>query len=158
MLRDRKSQFVYVLLFFVRGDLWLPCVVSESLEDLIWDQGIENPPSRYLTDDQVWKLFFDILFGLQHLHHSAILYRDMKPPNVLLQHSVERMTGRLKCRAQLSDFGTAELLGERKIRAERNGYTGTIEFTAPELLEVDDRVSSFVLGKQHRCGRFVPMR
>ncbi|PHJ22919.1 wee kinase [Cystoisospora suis] len=112
---------------------------GESLEDLIWDQGVENPPSRYLTDDQIWKLFFDILFGLQHLHHSAILYRDMKPPNVLLQHSVERMTGRLKCRAQLSDFGTAELLGERKIRAERNGYTGTIEFTAPELLEVDDR-------------------
>ncbi|EPR64550.1 Wee kinase [Toxoplasma gondii GAB2-2007-GAL-DOM2] len=122
--------WLFVLMEYCNGD---------SLENLIWDRGVENPPSRYLTDDQIWKLFFDILFGLQHLHHSAILYRDMKPPNVLLQHSVERMTGKLQCRAQLSDFGTAELLGERIFRAERNGYTGTIEFTAPELLETDER-------------------
>ncbi|CBZ53614.1 putative Wee kinase [Neospora caninum Liverpool] len=122
--------WLFVLMEYCNGD---------SLENLIWDRGVENPPSRYLTDDQIWKLFFDILFGLQHLHHSAILYRDMKPPNVLLQHSVERMTGKLQCRAQLSDFGTAELLGERIFRADRNGFTGTIEFTAPELLETDER-------------------
>ncbi|PFH38402.1 Wee kinase [Besnoitia besnoiti] len=122
--------WLFILMEYCNGD---------SLENLIWDQGVDNPPSRYLTDDQIWKLFFDILFGLQHLHHSAILYRDMKPPNVLLQHSVERMTGKLQCRAQLSDFGTAELLGERMVRNDRNGYTGTIEFTAPELLETDER-------------------
>lgn len=32
----------------------------------------------------VWRLLLDVIFGLQHLHNAGVVYRDMKPSNVLL--------------------------------------------------------------------------
>merc|ERR1719359_2715723 len=42
-------------------------------------------------------------------------------------------------RALLSDFGTSAPLGEVHTAAEQRGYTGTVEYTAPELLRGDAR-------------------
>lgn len=46
-----------------------------------------------------------IALALAHLHEKGIVYRDMKPENILVQDD-----GYLK----LADFGIAEVLGERK--------------------------------------------
>lgn len=109
-----------------------------NVEDLVWDRGIQQPPSRYLSDLQIWKLLLDIILGLQTLHHARILYRDMKCANILWNYTVDNFTGKQECSALLSDFGTSELLSDNAgKRGRRNGYTGTVEYAAPELLEAD---------------------
>ncbi|SIO73852.1 Protein kinase domain [Babesia microti strain RI] len=84
----------------------------------------------YLDESEIWFLFRNILIGLEYLHTSAIIYRDLKPENILLKVT-ENATN--PCHALLSDFQTAEVL-DTKDGHNRQGYTGTIEYTAPELL------------------------
>uniref|UniRef100_A0A8D0F678 G protein-coupled receptor kinase n=1 Tax=Strix occidentalis caurina TaxID=311401 RepID=A0A8D0F678_STROC len=79
-----------------------------------------------------------ILLGLEHLHQHRIIYRDLKPENVLLDDDGH---------VRLSDMGLAVELkeGQNKTR----GYAGTPGFMAPELLrdeEYDWAVDYFTLG------------
>ncbi|GFE52951.1 Wee kinase [Babesia ovis] len=90
--------------------------------------------SAQLSDEEIFVLMIDIVNGLCHLHRHGIIHRDLKPSNVLL-HSSQK-DGVL---ALLSDFGTCEVLAEMDNRREhRQGFTGTVEFTAPELLQIDE--------------------
>eukprot|EP00920_Eleutheroschizon_duboscqi_P022639 GHVT01055075.1.p1 GENE.GHVT01055075.1~~GHVT01055075.1.p1 ORF type:complete len:324 (-),score=77.25 GHVT01055075.1:748-1695(-) len=117
-----------------------------TLEELIWDRGPDCPPSRLLSDGEIWKLFFDMLSGLKHLHHGGILYRDLKTANVLLNVTSDTITEQLTCSALLSDFGTAEFFSERARTKNHGGFSGTVEYTAPELLAVQEA--------QPYCGDF----
>uniref|UniRef100_A0A3Q4GDH6 G protein-coupled receptor kinase n=1 Tax=Neolamprologus brichardi TaxID=32507 RepID=A0A3Q4GDH6_NEOBR len=64
-----------------------------------------------------------ITSGLLHLHNMGIVYRDMKPENVLLD-------GKGQCR--LSDLGLAVELSKGKIICQKAGTTG---YMAPEVLK-----------------------
>jgi len=92
-----------------------------SLEELVFGQ-----PHTLIPDMSVWSLFIDITSGLQHLHRNFVIHRDLKPSNILLT----RDRGDL-LRAVLSDFGTAELEGS----SNHSGFSGTVEYTAPEVLD-----------------------
>ncbi|XP_074839174.1 rhodopsin kinase GRK1 [Carettochelys insculpta] len=79
-----------------------------------------------------------IICGLEHLHQNRIIYRDLKPENVLLDDG-----GHIR----LSDLGLAVELPEGKDKTK--GYAGTPGFMAPELLqnqEYDCSVDYFTLG------------
>ncbi|XP_031608495.1 rhodopsin kinase grk7-b [Oreochromis aureus] len=64
-----------------------------------------------------------ITSGLLHLHNMGIVYRDMKPENVLLD-------GKGQCR--LSDLGLAVELSKGKMICQKAGTTG---YMAPEVLK-----------------------
>nr|XP_033805334.1 rhodopsin kinase GRK1 [Geotrypetes seraphini] len=79
-----------------------------------------------------------IICGLEHLHQNRIIYRDLKPENVLLDNDGN---------VRISDLGLAVELKETKSKTK--GYAGTSGFMAPELLkgeEYDFSVDYFALG------------
>lgn len=107
---------------------------------------------QWLSTFEIWKFFHDVANGVNYLHHNGILHRDMKPSNCLLdvkyvsqeikltfesQEDFEQHLYKLP-RVLVSDFGEGKFIEKRQNinlenLSDRQGNTGTLEFTAPEL-------------------------
>jgi len=62
---------------------------------------------EYLSEDEVWKLFIQITFGLHYLHSSKILHRDLKSLNIFLANGKKIKIGDLGSASENSeDNGT----------------------------------------------------
>eukprot|EP00667_Euglena_gracilis_P001475 EG_transcript_1474 len=94
-------------------------VACGSLESLLKKFGKfqESSVQRYTRD---------IVRGLSYLHNNGVLHRDVKPANVLVEH-----TGACK----LADFGTAAMLQHNESHGA--DLVGTPQYMAPEVLEGD---------------------
>ena len=77
---------------------------------------------KYFPEDKV--KFYAAIIGLalDYLHNSGIVYRDIKPENILLDEE-----GYLK----LIDFGMAKILKDDE---QANSFCGTPEYLAPEII------------------------
>jgi serine/threonine protein kinase len=80
---------------------------------------------KRFSEDKVRFYAAEITLALEHLHSLGIIYRDLKPENVLLESS-----GHIR----LTDFGLSKagLLGAGKDRTAT--FCGTPEYLAPEVL------------------------
>jgi len=66
----------------------------------------------------------EIVLGLEHLHNNGIIYRDLKPENLLLDNA-----GHIK----MTDFGLSKEGLQDDDRT--NTFCGTPEYLAPEVLD-----------------------
>lgn len=96
-----------------RHYLTMEMIRGEDLEQIIERQGIIPEPQAMAWVDQICDV-------LGYLHDRGLIYRDMKPSNVM----IERDTGSVK----LIDFGIAKLFKP----AERGTQIGTPGYAPPE--------------------------
>ena len=102
----QTEERVYFVLPFVRG--------GELFQHL--------REYRYFPEDKV-KFYASIIgLALEYLHKNGIVYRDIKPENILLEED-----GYLK----LIDFGMAKILKDDE---NTNSFCGTPEYLAPEII------------------------
>ncbi|RHY57998.1 hypothetical protein DYB34_011104 [Aphanomyces astaci] len=110
---------------FYRGSI---CIVSEycargSLRDvlrspLLWPMKI--------------RLALGLAYGLQYLHNSRMIHRDLKSPNILVDETWH---------AKIADFGTlrlAEIVRSQNPQiksVEMTGLVGTTRWMAPEVIQ-----------------------
>lgn len=98
------------------------------------------------TLEQITSLLVEIADAVQHAHAQGVLHRDLKPGNVLIDHSGH---------AKVLDFGLARIVGEAvrpaTLYAEGRGLMGTLPFMAPEQVQgnpaaIDHRCDIYALG------------
>uniref|UniRef100_A0A674N080 G protein-coupled receptor kinase n=1 Tax=Takifugu rubripes TaxID=31033 RepID=A0A674N080_TAKRU len=125
ILEKANSRFVINLAYAYEDRTHL-CLVIDLMSggDLkfhIYDLG-----KRGIRMERVVYYVAQITSGILHLHSMDIVYRDMKPENVLLD---------AKGQCRLSDFGLAVELPKGKKICQKAGTTG---YMAPEILRQEN--------------------
>lgn len=108
-------------------------IAGQSLQDRV---DCEGP----LPFEDVLRIASQIAAGLDAAHQQGVVHRDVKPANILLEESVDRV--------MISDFGLARTADDANVT--RSGViTGTPHYMSPEQASgatVDDRSDLFSLG------------
>ena len=77
--------------------------------------------------ERIFKIYFQILQGVRHIHSLSVAHGDIKPQNILVSGDQIKIT----------DFGSSVMPEEMYVRTRENG--GTILYSAPESAGVTMR-------------------
>lgn len=119
-VRLRHPNIVNVLdVFDTDGET---CIVMQMVEGQSLSSLLEKKQNRRLEFEEAIPIFKDILQALDYAHRQAVVHRDVKPSNVMVDQN---------SRALLVDFGLALAASEE--RRTRTGMSiGTPAYMSPE--------------------------
>ena len=83
-----------------------------------------------LSELQVREIALDVVVGLHALHQNGLIHGDIKPSNVFINPKEEQ--GK---RFLIGDYGSLRVVGTRDLSYWSAGFSSTIEYASPELLE-----------------------
>jgi serine/threonine protein kinase len=78
-----------------------------------------------LSPERAWPILLDICRAMKYVHANDILFRDLKPSNVMLAEHTDR--------AILVDFGLARIEHTSQEITADGAILGTIQYLAPEI-------------------------
>ena len=125
-------------IYDVRSDGEMPFLVmqfvpGQSLQSRVEERGPLEPK-------EILRIALQVASGLAAAHAQGLVHRDVKPANILLEESVERVL--------ISDFGLARTVDDATLT--RTGIVaGTPHYMSPEQsrgLSIDHRSDLFSLG------------
>ena len=118
---DNKHVISYKEAFIDEPSQWL-WIVMEFADDGDLFQRIKQQQNskEYMDEEDIWKIFIQVLHGLKALHDLQIMHRDMKSANVFLSKNLF---------AKLGDLNVSIVLKNKL------GYTqtGTPFYASPEI-------------------------
>jgi serum/glucocorticoid-regulated kinase 2 len=79
---------------------------------------------KRMSEEEARFYFIEILYGLMYLHQQNIIYRDLKPENLLINHD-----GHVK----IADFGLSKVGLEA--REVTYSFCGSTEYMPPEMIQ-----------------------
>jgi serum/glucocorticoid-regulated kinase 2 len=77
---------------------------------------------RRFTEEQAKFYFSEILLGIEYLHSKNVVYRDIKPENILID-----IDGHIR----IADFGLSKVIPKR---TKSYSFCGSPEYMSPEML------------------------
>jgi NIMA (never in mitosis gene a)-related kinase len=78
---------------------------------------------KRISEDKIWKFFFEISLGISYLHSKKILHRDLKTLNIFLTKSDG---------VRIGDLGVAKVLTSDSLA---HTFVGTPLYLSPEICE-----------------------
>lgn len=90
---------------------------GHKLSDELCEKGFKSPR----TFEEIYRLFLQILDGVEYIHSRNICHGDIKPQNILTDGKI----------AKITDFGTSKLIEDLFIKTIDGG--GTWAYMAPEV-------------------------
>lgn len=85
---------------------------------------LEEREGKLLDEDEIIRLFVQIVLALCHVHQQNILHRDLKTQNILLNKTRKVV--------KIGDFGISKILSSK---SKANSVIGTPCYISPELCE-----------------------
>lgn len=122
---ESKSSFITVLHYAFRDEKYFYFVMEYAqggdTYSLVTDRAKRAEEFKQAGEPAVRFILGCLVLGMEYLHQQNIMYRDLKPENVLIFEN-----GYVK----LSDFGLAKEIPTEKSRTE----AGTPSYYAPEMI------------------------
>ena len=128
----REDDNLYIIMeYFDNGDL----------DDYINVLGKGNNQNK---KEEIWNIFYQCISGLNYLHSTGVVHRDIKPCNIFMTKNKI---------IKIGDFGVSAFFKNidiEKIKKLTNTYVGTYEYMAPEIIKrekkYNEKVDIFSMG------------
>ncbi|KAG0566237.1 hypothetical protein KC19_7G048300 [Ceratodon purpureus] len=137
MLNVRHPNVLKLYGFYLKAqeDHVLQCSMIMELMDCDLHTYIEQrmKDGSPFSDDEVVYIVTQIARGMQHVHKSGYVHRDLKPQNVLIKKS---LVTNFHVAVKIADFGSSEALDDSKFDRK----AGTRLYKAPEQFDGDAKV------------------
>ena len=128
-----ENNNLYIIMeYFDNGDL------LDYIKALKFDNGKKDR-----NKGEIWNILYQCMSGLNYLHSTGVIHRDIKPQNIFMTKNKI---------IKIGDFGVSAKFKNddklKKIKTLTCTYLGTPQYMAPEIIKqkYDEKVDIFAMG------------